>query len=245
MNKKEPTSKRRVARDQRVKKQRQQRLMIIIGIAIAAVVIAALLIIPQIQKSNAPVGEVTPIVSKTLPNPNWTSLGDPNAKVKIDVFSDFQCPGCQYWAMGVEPLVIEELVATGKAYYTFHNYPFIDDRAPMKESDQAANGALCAADQGRFWDYHDIVYANWNGENQGWFTDARLVAFAESVKLDMKAFNACYKAKKFQSKIDEDLLYGKRLGLAATPSIYVNEKLVENPSFEEIKKAVESAQAGG
>lgn len=245
MNRKEPTSKRQMAREQRVKKQRQQRLMVIIGIGIVVVIAAAVLIISQIQKNSAPVGKITPIVSQTRPSPNWTSMGDPKAKVKIDIFEDFQCPACQYWTQDVEPLVAEELVATGKAYYTFHNYPFIDDRAPTKESDQSANAALCAADQGRFWDYHDIVYANWNGENQGAYNDKRLVAFAESVGLDMNSFNTCFKASKFQGKIDEDLLYGKKLGLVATPSIYVNEKLIENPSFEEIKKAVEAALAGG
>ena len=81
-----------------------------------------------------------------------------------------------------KPLVIQNLVATGKARYVFHNYPFLDGNGvgSSGESDQAANAAMCANEQDKFWEMHSTLYANWN-ENQGAFSSRRLQAMAESL----------------------------------------------------------------
>ena len=73
-----------------------------------------------------PIDTVVTAAPITLPNPNGLTLGDPNAKVTIDVFEDFQCPACQQFSDQIEPLIVQNLVATGKAKYIFRHYPFID-----------------------------------------------------------------------------------------------------------------------
>ena len=138
-------------------------------------------------------------------------------------------------------------VASGQVNYVFHNFPFIDRgtwTSAQKESHQAANAAMCASAQGRFWDYHDILFANWTGENVGDFNDNRLVAYAQALKLDMTSFITCFKANTFQTQIDADLADGNSMNVTGTPSIFVNNKEVTPgsvPTYQQIQQAVAQA----
>lgn len=233
-------TKRQAVRDKRRQQQRRQRLIVLLVVIGAALIISGLLILPSLL----PAGDIVQITPQSRPMADGRNLGDPNAPVKIEVFEDFQCPSCRSYSEQIEPQIIETYVATGKVYYTFRHFPFLDDNQLRKESDQAANASMCAAEQGRFWDYHDILFANWNGENQGAFLDNRLVAFAEALGLDMAAFNACFEENRYKTEIDADLALGKELGVSGTPSVFVNrEQLTPGfvPSFADIAQAVEAA----
>ena len=237
-------SKREALRVKRLQQQRKQRLYIILGIAVVAIVVAAILIVPSLL----PAGDVTTVEPGTWPKEAGRSLGDENAPVKIEVYEDFQCPSCKNYTADVEPQVIQDLVATGKVYYTFRHFPFLDDGSVRKESDQAANASMCAAAQNRFWDYKKILFANWNGENQGAFADNRLVAFAETLGLDTDAFNKCFQADSYHDEIAADLAAGRMKGVQGTPSVFVNGEHITPgyvPNFQQISQAVEAALAGG
>jgi len=238
-------SKRQLIREQRIKKQGQQRLMMILIVAGAALAIAAILIVPSL----APVGEIVTITPEARPMVDGAAMGDPDAPVLIEVFEDFQCPACRNYSTDIEPLIVENYVATGKVRYVFRQYPFLDDRVVTNESDQAANASLCAAEQGRFWDYHDMLFANWNSENAGAFSDKRLVAFAEALNLDMRAFNQCFKENRYKQQIDQDLADGAAAGVNGTPSVLVNGQILTPgfvPTYDEVAAAVEAelAKAG-
>jgi len=240
-------SKRQVIREQRVKRQRQQRLMTILVIVGVALALSAILIIPSLQRSLAPVGEIVQITPVEHPMVDGTTLGDPNAPVLIEVWEDFQCPACRTFSETIEHQVIDNYVATGKVRYVFRHFPFLDDAAATRESDQAANASMCAAEQERFWDYNDILYANWNSENAGAFTDKRLVAFAETLGLDMAAFNSCFEENKYKEQIDADKALGTSRGVTGTPSVFVNGTILTPgfvPSYEEIAAAIDMALQG-
>ncbi len=247
MAKKEETkSKRQMVREQRERRQRQQRLLTILIVAGIAVFIAGLMIVPGILEAATPVGEIVMVTPEARPMVNGKSMGDTNAPVKIEVWEDFQCPACRQYSESVEPLVVQNYVATGKVLYTFRQFPFLDDRSGSKESDQAANASMCAAEQGKFWEYHDFLYANWNSENAGAFSDKRLVAFAEALGLDMNQFNQCFEANTYKNVIDEDLAAGIQAGVQGTPSVFVNGQIIRPgfvPTFEDIAQAVEAALA--
>lgn len=235
-------TKREAMREKRLQQQRRQRLYIILGIAAVAIVVAAILIVPSLL----PAGEIVTVEAKSWPSEAGRSLGDENAPVKIEVYEDFQCPSCKNYSDSVEPQIVENLVAAGKVYYTFRHFPFLDDGQVRKESDQAANASMCAAEQNRFWDYKAMLFANWNGENQGAFADKRLVAFAEALGLDMDAFNKCFQADSYHDEIASDLAAGRMKEVKGTPSVFVNgEHLTPGyvPSYEQISQAVEAALA--
>jgi len=235
-------SKRQILREQRLKRQRQQRMVAILAVSVGAVVIAALLIIPSLT----PVGEIAQITPFDRPMVEGTAMGSTDAPVLIEVWEDFQCPACRRFSDEVEPQIIQNYIATGKVRYVFRHYPFLDDRVVSKESDQAANASMCASEQGRFWDYHDILFANWNSENAGAFSNKRLVAYAETLSLDMDSFNTCFKANRYQEQIEADLAAGNQAGVTGTPSLFVNGQQISPgliPSYEDVSEAVEAALA--
>lgn len=239
----EKVSKRQERRARMQRQQQRQRLIVIGLIVLGAALVVFAIVWPQIR----PAGEVITVTPAALPNPDGLSLGDPNASVTIDVFEDFQCPACQFFTESTQPLVIENLVATGQARYVFHNYPFLDGNGvgSSGESDQAANASMCASEQGKFWEMQATLYANWNGENQGAFSDRRLQAMAESLDLDMDAFNACFNPNKYEADIQADFELGEEMGVSGTPTVFVNGVRVGQPgkiaSYQEIQQAVEAA----
>lgn len=239
----ETKSKRQQLKEQRARKARQQRLLVVGGIAVVVALFVGLLVIPTILRNNAPVGEFTRITPRSFQNVNGVSIGDPNAPVKVEVFEDFKCSACQGYHESIEPLVISNLVETGKVFYTFRNFPFLDDGLAVKDSDNAANAAMCAADQNRFWDYKQILFSNLNFVS-GEFSINRLQAFADSLGLDTEQFNQCLDDNTFKPEIDSDLALGNQMGVNGTPSLFVNGVIVKPgfvPSLEEITAAVEAA----
>jgi len=242
-------SKREEIRARRKKERLRNRLITILLVVVGALLITFFLILPGLRGQNAGnIVKITPVARTAAVN--GPSLGDPKAPLKLDVWEDFQCSGCKAYSDSIESPIIQAYVDTGKVYYTFHFYPFID--GGQGESHQSANAAMCASAQGRFWDYHDMLFANWLGENAGSFTDARLVAFAQSLGLDMTKFDQCFKANTYSDQIQQDAAAGKQLGVPPTPGIFLNGKQIISsagptviPSVDDISKAIDAALAGG
>ena len=236
----EKVSKRQERREKMQRQQQRQRLITIGLIVLGAALVVLAVIWPQLR----PVGEIVTVTPAALPDADGLSLGDPNAPATIDVFEDFQCPACQRFTQNTEPLIIQNLVATGRARYVFHNYPFLDDGSVNKESDQAANAAMCANEQEKFWEMHSILYANMGAENMGGFSNRRLQAMGESLGLDMDAFNSCLDANKYEAELQSDIDLAQQWGVSGTPTVFVNGQRVgpagQVPSYEEIENAVSS-----
>lgn len=238
-------SKRQEIRDRRRRENLRNRILIIILVVLGAALVVFALILPGLRGPNVgKIVQITPVARRAAVAK--TTMGDPNAPVKMDVWEDFQCSGCLSYSKNLEPQVVSAYIDTGKVFYTFHFYPFIDGGSG--ESHQAANAAMCASAQGRFWDYHDMLFANWLGENAGSFTDARLLAFAQKIGLDMTAFQSCFQANTYASQIAQDAQAGGKLGVPPTPGIFVNGKMVISsagqnylPSFADISKTIDAA----
>ena len=239
-------SKRQQLREKRQREQNRSRLFSIGVVVVGALLLAFFFIYPNIK----PVGEVVSITPGTYPQADLNTMGDPNAPVKLEMWEDFQCPACKNFSVNVESLLIQNYVATGKVYLIFHHFPFIDNGVASQESDQAANASMCAAEQGRFWDFKSILFANWNGENAGAYADRRLLAFAESLELEMDKFKSCFNSNAHKAQIDKDYSDGIDAGVNSTPSIFVDGTMVLNaenekyvPSYEDVAAAIEAALA--
>lgn len=210
MPKEEGMSKRQARREQ-MRRAEQRSRMIFLGLIIAgAVLVAFVFIYPNLQ----PAGKVATPVALVRPQANDNSTGDPNAPIKLDEYSDFQCPYCKRFVDQTEAQLLNAYVATGKVYFTYHSFgEFIgpDSRA-------AAEAAYCAGDQNKFWEMHDILFANHTGENVGDFTNKRLTAFAETLQLDMTKFQACLNGNTYSSRVNQDGAAGRAAGIKATPS---------------------------
>ncbi len=242
-------SKRDEIRQRRQREKIRNRILVIVLVAAGAILVAFAFIRPLILTNQAtanatqmPVISITPRAFTT--QVNGVHLGDPNAPVKVDVFEDFRCSVCLYYTQNFEPQIIQTYVETGKVYYTFHSFIVIDGNDGTDASYRSANAAMCAGEQGRFWDFHDTLFANQVSEDASLFTDVRLVAMAQNLNLDMTAFNQCYQAKKYASDIQADISQAHTLNLTGTPSILVDGKLLQIQTFNDVSTAIDAALAG-
>jgi len=247
-------SKRQEIRERRHREQIRNRIIVIVLVVVGALLVTFALILPSLNTARTaasatqtaanayPVSVVTITPRVFTTTVNGQHLGDPNAPVKLDAYEDFRCSACLYYTQSVEPQIIQNYVETGKVYYTFHFFIVIDGNDGTDASSRSANAALCASEQGHFWDYHDTLYANQITEDASLFTDARLVTMAENLKLNMTAFNQCYQAKKYASVVQNDITQGVKLNITGTPSIFVNGTLV--PSFQQTTQAIDTALTG-
>jgi protein-disulfide isomerase len=226
---------RRQARLERNRAQaRRGQLKWLVYISIAAVVVVGLLIL-----SN----QVTAPEPRSYANKNGMTLGDPAAPVQLFEVADFQCPVCRTWWNEVEPLIVEKYVDSGQVSLTVNIVAFLD-AAPNGESTRAAVAGYCAADQNMYWEFHDVVYTNWAGENQGAFRDDRLRAFASSINLDMSAFNSCFDSGEKIANVEAAQEYALGLGIDAVPSFVVNGQVYRGlKSFTELSVILDEAIA--
>lgn len=209
---KESGMTKREAQRQKMRRSKQRDRMRLVWIAVGlALVVAVVLVIPNL----IPAGTVaTPESSITRSQVNGNAVGDPNAPIRIEEFSDFQCPYCARFAAQTEAQLVSAYVETGKVYFLYRSFgEFIGP-----ESRAAAEAAYCAGDQGKFWEMHDTIFANHTGENLGDYTNKRLTAFAEGLGLDMGTFTQCFNGGTYNDRIDQDLKDGRAAGIQATPS---------------------------
>jgi protein-disulfide isomerase len=234
---------------QRTKKKRQQRMKTILGVGGFIILLILVLISPSIYNALKPAGSFVRITPVAYPMVDGRAIGNPNAKVKIEVYEDFQCPACKLFTDDAEKQLFQSTyISSGQVYYIDRLFPFIDSNSITKESHQAANGSMCALEQGRFWDYHDILFTNQGAENVGAFSDKRLQAFAESLGLEMISFNKCFSANKYSADIDADYQMGIAAGVTSTPSIFVNGTEITpgfRPTYDQLKSAIDTALASG
>lgn len=168
---------------------------------------------------------------------NAPRLGDPAAKVTVVEFADFQCPYCGKFQQEVYPLIKQEYVDTGKASFVYLDFTFLGD-----ESKFAAQAAKCAAEQGKFWEYHDKLFNSQRGENQGAFAVAKLKGFARGIVPNTFAFSQCLDSKKYAQAVADETALGRTAGVAATPTVLVNGKLVVGAlPYAEFKQEIDAA----
>ena len=91
-----------------------------------------------------------------------------------------------------------------------------------QESFWSANAARCAGEQGKFWQYHDYLYNNQRGENQGAFSKSNLKSFAAALGLDKEKFNACLDSDRYLEEIKKETKAGGEAGVQGTPANFVN-----------------------
>ncbi len=169
------------------------------------------------------------------------SMGDPNAPIHIIEYGDFQCPFCLKFWSETEPQMIEEYVNTGKVYFEYRSVgAFLGP-----ESGWAAQGAYCAGDQNKFWEYHDTLFTNWTGENVGDFTQDKLIEYAKALDLNMEEFKSCISAEKHKGTVDQDAAQAEADGVHATPTLFINGIIYEGTlPFHALKYIIDQALNG-
>ena len=143
-------------------------------------------------------------------------LGDPNAPITLVEFGDYQCFFCNKFFHDTEQKLLENYVDTGKVKIIFKDLTIIGP-----DSITAAHAAHCADDQGLFWEYHDTLYNNWDGENNGWASSENLLRMAQDVGLNIDEFTDCMLNEIHTQIISASNADARTLGLTGTPAFFV------------------------
>ena len=158
----------------------------------------------------------TEITMETFVENGSPVLGNPNAPITLVEFGDYQCHYCHVFFESIEGKIMKNYIETGKVKMIFKDYNIIG-----KDSVKASQGAHCANDQGLFWEYHDILYSNWTGENNGWASGANLANYAQEISLEMNQWTDCMSQQKHSKTILDSNEDAKKLQLTGTPAFFV------------------------
>ncbi len=156
-------------------------------------------------------------------------LGSATAKVEIVEFSDFECPYCS--KVGA---LFEEILALypDQVKIVFKQFPL----SFHKKALPAAQAALAAHKQGKFWQYHDLLF-----ENQKTLSEAKYLEFAKELQLDINRFNQDRKGLEVRKQVERDMRAARQIGVKGTPAIFINGWSLKNRSVPAMQKMIDKA----
>ena len=156
------------------------------------------------------------------------SKGAADAPVTVYEMADFQCPACRMFTVTVLPTIDREFVQTGKVRWVFINLPLTSIHP---NAVAAAEVAMCAARQGRFWQTHDALYQ----QQDDWAKLAQpqpaLIVIAQRAGVDRPKLRACLTAGSARKEVEADAQRATRSGARATPSFYIEGGLLEGAPY--------------
>lgn len=239
------------AEQKRRQNVRRKRLVMMVSSVLVLVVagLTTFFIVNNNDKSSAP----PPLAAVTadfqgIPSQRMT-LGDPNAPVTFVEYADYQCPYCKQFTLETAPKLIEDFVKTGKVKYVFRPMPIVSP-LPLdnkgNESVRAAEAAMCAMDQGKFWDFHHLLFEKQNGENIGIFSDANLINYATDAGLDVTTFSTCLSSNTHQKEVLASRAQGIKDGVTGTPSFFIDGTKVSltTQGYDKLKQQLQAAVDG-
>jgi protein-disulfide isomerase len=166
-------------------------------------------------------------------------LGDKTAKVMIVEFGDFQCPFCGQFHTTISRNLIDSYIKTGQASFVYKHMAFLGS-----ESIWAAVASECAADQGKFWPYHDLLFERQNGENRGAFAKDILLGFARELQLDLNRFTPCLQNEQTLKRVQADTEEAQTFGVNSTPTFFINgQPMIGALPLDKFKQLIDKALA--
>ncbi len=216
---------------------------------ITGMLVNKIMYLEKAAKTPPPVVAQNPVAAEpTIPEPpavvnveigKLPVLGKKDAKLTIVEFSDFQCPFCKRYVDDAHKQIVKEYIDTGKANLYYRHFPLFSIHPNAQKAGEAAE---CANEQGKFWEYHDLLFKDqdtWapvqTTAATGGFTD-----LAGQLGLDTAQFSSCLDTNKYQKTVEEDGLAGSKAQVSGTPTFFINgHRLVGSQPFSEFKKLID------
>ena len=144
-------------------------------------------------------------------------LGPESAPITIVEFGDYQCEACYAWFHNTRDTLIDNYIETGKAKLIFVDLPFLG-----RDSPKAAEASYCAEDQGKYWEYHTMLYTFQDGHpDSGWADRDRLNSFAFSLDMNIDEFNDCMDSSKYKNRVKANYDEAVKNGVQSTPTFII------------------------
>ena len=159
--------------------------------------------------------------------------GNKNAKIAVVEFFDFQCSFCLRHSREVLTRIEKEYISTGKIKYVFVDFPL----AFHKQAFKAAEAALCAGEQDKYWEMHDQLFSNQKALEPKYLSE-----YAKTINLDMPKFQQCLDSAKFSEAVNKNITQGQRAGITGTPCFFVGYIDKDEPDKIKATKFIKGAQ---
>lgn len=222
-------------------------LLATVGALIAGVAIIAVVFLVN-QPPAAGTAELTsPTHIPPTDLADGRTIGKADAPVTLEEWSDFQCPACGVQARETVPQLMDTYVRDGTLKIVYRDAAFQGRKSSSSydESVEPAAAARCAGEQNKFWQYHDYLFWNQDGENEGGFRRERLDEIAKAVGLDEAAWSTCLDSGEQQQAVIAETDLGAGQGIDSTPTVYINgEMVVGAQPYEQLAQLIEAAAAG-
>ncbi len=182
---------------------------------------------PQVTAGNVAQGGADVIASPAppqfvrydIPTEGYPSLGPDDAPITIVEFSDYQCPFCSRFHDETYQALLDAY--PGQIRFVYRNLPL----AFHQNAQMSAEAALCAGDQDKYWEMHDVLFSNQASLNNREGTTLEQPAYneyAQGLGLDVAAFEECMTSHKFAQFIEDDMAFSTGLGVQSTPTFFIN-----------------------
>lgn len=172
--------------------------------------------------------------TQTISIGNSPIKGNVDAPITVVEYSDYQCPFCARHYRDVMPILQQEYIDTGKVRFVMREYPLTTIH---KDATNASIAALCAGDEGKYWDMHDILF-----ENQKTLGVENLKSFADTIGLDTASFNECLDGKKKAEQVRKDMASAAKLGMGGTPGFFIGLTDQDDPDKVEMSVYLKGAK---
>lgn len=157
-------------------------------------------------------------------------LGSADAQITIVEFGDYQCEMCYSWFHNTRGTIIDNYVDSGKVNIVFVDLAFLGSDSPI-----AAQATHCANEQGKYWEYHSILYYKQEGIDNGWASKSMLKEYANELKLDSDQFASCIDSAKYAKNVQNSYNAAVKMKVSSTPTFYLFDH--ENGMVEKISGA--------
>lgn len=216
-------------------------ILLLVAVFLLGYLAARVQMLEKTQSSNpTPQGQTgqTPPEKVDVKEGKLPVFGKNNAKVTMIEFSDFECPFCKRYFDETLSQIIKAYVDTGKVKMYYRHFPLDFHPAALP----AALASECANEQGKFWEYHDKVFAEQDkiSGKTGDIITAQLKTWAQEMRLITSQFDSCLDNVKFQANVDTDLADGRTAGVSGTPTFFINgNRIVGAQPFASFKTLID------
>jgi protein-disulfide isomerase len=210
---------------------RRRKKFIVAGVVLAAIMLAGTLaaVIPGAPVDNRNTEELRSIINQISSpvTPNASALGNPDAKITIVEFGNYDCPLCAQFHMDAREQIISNLVATGRVNLLFKD--IILDSTGNSSVLMASAASYCAAEQGKYWEYHQTLFDNYQ-EGQNWLTSQSLKQFANEAGIgDLIDFSRCIDSNRYVDIVEENDRFAQSLGIPQAPTFIITSNNTQQP----------------
>ncbi|MBR9689539.1 MAG: DsbA family protein [Candidatus Altiarchaeota archaeon] len=189
---------------------------------------------PQVQSKTQPKAQPAPAPTIAVSSDDDPSKGSPDAPLTLIEFGDYGCGYCGRFYTETLPLIVENYVNTGKVRYVYRDF--------LRGNSKAAEASECADDQGKFWEYHEILFkrsSDWRSKGIDAFKD-----YASELELNTETFNSCLDSGEKLAEAQKDTNDGSSYGVSGTPTFFINGfKFVGAQPYENFQAAIEQVLA--